>query len=160
MNELFTTAQIAYYELVHNFRKGKTPSGAAALAPLVGMNPGTLNNKVNPNIDSHHLSAAEGVALQAAARNYAPISAEAATLGGVFTLIEPLDDNTDERLLKLFLELHEEQGETAETVRIALEDGRVSANELKDITREVFEDMAKQMQLLQALTSLSQEQKS
>lgn len=151
MQDFFTQAQIAYHQLVKEF-----PGGSRALAPLVGMNPGTLSNKVNPNIDTHHLSAAEGVAIQAASQNFEPIKADATTLGGVFTRLPPIPkDIDDEKILTLYLELQEEQGETAQKIREALEDGAVSARELRGITKEAFEDIAKQRELLEALTQLS-----
>ena len=152
MQDFFTQQQIAYHELVKHF-----PGGARALAPLVGMNPGTLSNKVNPNIDTHHLSAAEGVAIQAASQNFEPIKADATTLGGVFTLLPKLpDDIDDQKILTLYLELQEEQGQTAMEIREALDDGEVSARELRGITKEAFEDIAKQRELLDALAQLSQ----
>lgn len=45
----------------------------------------------------------------------------------------------------------------AQDVRKALADGKISNRELKGITREVFEDLNKKMQLLQALTELNQQ---
>ncbi len=152
MDDLFTDAQIARYNLVHDFKKGNK-RGAAALSPLVGISPGVLNNKVNYNLDSHHLTVDENISLIAATKNYEPIKADAAALGGVFFLLPPEIENfNDDELLKIYLDMVKDIGETADTFNKAMADGVIDAIELADIRREIFEDIGKQMTLLKAIT--------
>ena len=152
MSEFHTDAQIARYNLVHKFKKGNK-KGAEALAPLVNMNTGTLNNKVNYNLDSHHLTADENVAIQAATGNFEPIKADAIALGGVFTkLPEHIEDFNDDELLKAYLAMVKDIGETADMFNKAMEDGKIDAQELADIRRECFEDITRIMTLMKVIT--------
>jgi len=152
MSEFHTDAQLARYNLVHQFKAGKK-KGAEALAPLVNMNVGTLNNKVNYNLDTHNLSADENVAIQAATKNYEPIKADAIALGGVFTLLPPhTDDYNDDELLKAYLDMVNDIGETANMFNKAMEDGKIDAQELADIRRECFEDITRIMTLMKVIT--------
>jgi hypothetical protein len=58
MRDLVSPLDEAQYRVVHDFK-----GGVVALAPLVRMNPGTLSNKVNPSVETHHLTVDEAVAL-------------------------------------------------------------------------------------------------
>ena len=87
-----------------------------------------------------------GVALQAATQNYAPIMADAATLG----------DINDEGILNRYLEIQEEQGKTANKIRTAMADNKITPRELREITKEVFKDITQYQSLLLVLSELSQ----
>lgn len=71
------------------------PGGVAALAARMGVNAGTLQNKLNPNNASHHLTLKESVLLQQAAGNAAVLHAMAQQLGYTCVRATPPQDGGD-----------------------------------------------------------------
>lgn len=71
------------------------PGGGAALAVRMGMNQGTLLNKLNPNIHTHHLTLKEAVNLQVAANNPSILYAMAQQLGYTCGKALPAQDGGD-----------------------------------------------------------------
>ncbi len=68
--------QDAIYHTVHGY-----PGGVAALAARMGLPPGTLTHKANPNNTTHHMRPDELVAMQHFSGNFAVLQAMAAALG-------------------------------------------------------------------------------
>lgn len=68
------------------------PGGVAALATRMGVNAGTLQNKLNSNNNSHHLTLKESVLLQEAAGNAAVLHAMAQQLGYTCVRAIPAQD--------------------------------------------------------------------
>ncbi len=131
---LFSELDQAKHAVVHDF-----PGGAVRLAPLVGMKPGTLSNKVNPSIDTHHLSVDEAVAIQAAARNYAILYAEASALNHSCILLADFSGVADLELLDSYANYHAQIGELAVAIRDMLKDGRVELQEVIRIKQEFMD---------------------
>jgi hypothetical protein len=132
------------YELVHN-----APGGASALAPVLNISPGTLLNKVNTKVATHHLSLDEALALQIATANYDLLKAEALTLGFI---ILPLPSTTlvsDIELLNAYTKVNKEFGEAANVMHEALKDGKITKDECKNFHTEVFD-------VINALLALAQ----
>lgn len=131
----------AAHELVHGFHDQRTGRrGAAALAPRVGMNPGTLSNKVNP-LQEHELTLTESVQLQVAASDYRILHAYAAVLGHAVYELPATGDLGDIELLTRYTEYHARVGQQAAEIRRALADRRVTAAEVaavKEAFREVI----------------------
>ncbi|MDH5394407.1 MAG: phage regulatory CII family protein [Gammaproteobacteria bacterium] len=142
----------ARYSLVHDF-----PGGAKALAPLVGMNPGTLSNKVNPQIDTHHLTVDESVVIQNTADDRQLIEAEAHVLGGVFIQTGDFSDVSDVELIDKFAAWVQDIGETSGAIRSALAAHSLSKDHLKIIHREIHEDYARAMELFKRLETYCDE---
>lgn len=131
---LLNPVQLAAYQLVHEFRARNT-RGAAALAPLVGMHPGTLANKVNPMQDAS-LTLAESMQLQAAAQDYRVLHAYALALGhAAYQLPDSLV--SDLELLTKYSEYHERIGAQSAAIRRALSDGRVTQEEVFRIRQDL-----------------------
>lgn len=131
----------AKYDTVHDY-----PGGAVALGPLAGMNPGTLGNKVNPTIDTHHLTLSEAVTLQALTKDYRILHAEAAMLGHVAIQLPQADACSDIELLNAYAAWTKDIGETAAAISKALE-GRIDQKALAEIHREMHEDFARALDL-------------
>ena len=144
----------AKYDLVHDYH-----DGPKKLAAMVRMNLGTLYNKVNPTVDTHHLTVDEAIALQLAANTTSLIEAEARALGGVFLRI-PLDLACigDLELLNAWAAWHVDTGETAAAIEQALSDGKLSRDELLKIKKEMFQDFQRELELLQRLEVICDEQ--
>lgn len=69
--------------------------GVAVLATRMGVNAGTLQNKLNPNVTTHHLTLKESVTLQVAANNAAVLHAMAQQLGYSCIRVMPHQDGGD-----------------------------------------------------------------
>lgn len=121
MRELFSLLDEAKYPVVHDFK-----GGAVALAPLVRMKPGTLSNKVNPSVETHHLTVDEAVAIQHTARDCRILVAEAHLLGHTCIPLGELASVSDVALLDAYARYHAKVGETAAAIRAALADGRIT----------------------------------
>jgi len=125
----------AKYAVVHDFK----PRGALSLAPLVRMNPGTLSNKVNPSIDTHHLTVDEAVSIQAISGDCRILRAEAAALGHVCWKLPEVIFGSDVELLNAYADWTREIGETAASIQKLLE-GRITRDKLAEVHREMDED--------------------
>lgn len=149
MSEHFSNLELAKYDLVHQFR-----GGAVALAARAGMNAGTLSNKVNPSVETHHLTVDEGVRLQNIAGDFRLLHAEAEALGHVAIRVADWQGVSDTELLDALLLYHQELGETAAALRSALDSGRITRAHCDTVRREAFEDMRALCELLARLEGL------
>ena len=141
----------AIYGLVHEH-----PGGARALAPLLRLQPGTLSNKANPSLETHHLSVHEAVAAQAIRHDTRVIEAEARALGGVYVrLPTALRDVSDVALLEAWEDWLSAAGDTGQAIRAALADGRVSGLELRRIRTTMHAGIARELELLARLEALA-----
>ena len=122
----------AKYAVVHDY-KGPTNEGARALAPLVGMVAGTLSNKVNPHVETHHLTLDEAVAIQHATDDRRIIEIEARILGGAFIRLNDFEFVSDTELLTTYAEWHAAIGNTSQSIKQALADHKITKKELKEI---------------------------
>lgn len=142
----------AQYRVVHEY-----PGGARALAPLVGMNAGTLLNKVNPSMDNHHLSLREAVAIQHAAQDFRILQAEGQLLHHSCIPLVDFQGVSDAALLDTYARYHADLGETAQAIRDTLADGRVSRRELNRVRREFHQDVAAGFEFLARLEAIADE---
>lgn len=131
LDDIYSPLERAKYDLVHTF-----PGGAGKLAPLARMNPGTLSNKVNPAVETHHLTIDEGVALQNAAQDYRILRAEAMVLGHACIPLGDYTQTSDVELLSLYAKLHAEIGDVAAAISTALDDRTISRTEFYRIANE------------------------
>lgn len=130
--------QQAAHDTVRNYNNGKE-RGAVALAPRVGMNPTTLSNKVNPNQETHHLGLIESIPIQLIAEDYRILRAYAHTLNHVVIPAVHITNVPDVELLTMYARFHKELGEMSGELARALEDRRITANELRNIRKEGLE---------------------
>lgn len=115
------------------------PGGVAALAARMGVNAGTLQNKLNPNNSSHHLTLKESVLLQQAAGNAAVLHAMAQQLGYTCERATPAQDAGDP--VEAFMALAMAHADFTRAVADALHGkAAVSKNELRRAT-----DMANEL---------------
>lgn len=152
MNDITTDLERAMYSLVHDHE-----GGAPALAPLVRMNPGTLANKVNYRMDSHHLTVDEAVQIQLVRRAFPVFEAEARLFGFITVPVPRLRNVSDMQLLDAWADWHADIGETGAEIKKALQDGRITRAEIDAIRREMFEDFQRELELLQRLEALCDE---
>lgn len=132
----------AAYKTVHNRKHG----GSTAIAARMGMSSNVLNSKVNPNCDTHHLRLDEAVTIMEFTNDHSIIQAMAHRLGGVYC--EVSGEATKDELIMTALSASACQGDVMTEIHKALEDGRISCNELDRLLPKIQTAMS-------ALQSLS-----
>lgn len=123
----------AAHRIGHDFN-----GGMDALAPLIGVAARVLNNKLNPNCQTHHLTLVEAVRLQQITGKYDVLFAEADLLGYV-CIARP--DASDEDLSIALANTCAEFGDYMREVGDALRDQKITPNELKRLEKELAEMM-------------------
>lgn len=153
MDEVFGELARAVYDTVHDFRDTKTGKrGAVALAPRLGMLPGTLANKANPMQDCE-LTLSEAGALQLATQDFRILQALAWELGhAVYAL--PEVTVSDMEILTQYTEYHAAIGAKAIAIRNALADG-CTPEELAEVQRALEASIRAGLGLLARLEVLA-----
>ena len=113
----------AAHKTVHNPKHG----GSTAIAARMGMSSTVLNNKVNPNTDTHHLRLDEALTIMEYTNDTSIIQAMAQRLGGVFYKVD--GEATQASILMTALSTSACQGDIMSEMHKALEDGRIDCNE-------------------------------
>lgn len=139
----------AAYSTVHDY-----PGGAGSLAPRIGTSQAVLNSKVNPNTTTHHLTLAEAVKLMVLTGDKRILHAIALQTGDVVIEGAAAADACEMAILGSLTGLFARTGQVGTAVHGALEDGRITERECRDIEREVYKLRAKSLQLVRKLQSL------
>ena len=113
----------AAHKTVHNPKHG----GSTAIAARMGMSSTVLNNKVNPNTDSHHLRLDEALTIMEYTNDTSIIQAMAQRLGGVFYKVD--GEATQASIIMTALSTSACQGDIMSEMQQALEDGRIDCKE-------------------------------
>ena len=113
----------AAHKTVHNPKHG----GSTAIAARMGMSSTVLNNKVNPNTDTHHLRLDEALTIMEYTNDTSIIQAMAQRLGGVFYKVD--GEATQASILMTALSTSACQGDIMTEMQKALEDGRIDCKE-------------------------------
>jgi len=144
----YSDLDIAKYTTVHEFAAQSRQRGAAALAPLIGLSAAVLCNKVNPNIDTHHLTLDEAVRIQAVTRNFS-IHEACDRLFGRVSLPALFDYSgvKNEDLTAALLKREKEAGETAAAIELCL-DGEITPDDLRQLQTEIYQDIQVLMEIL------------
>lgn len=157
MRELFGGLDTAIYDTVHGYRDPVTRGrGAAALAPKLGMPPGTLSNKADPTIAHAKLGLIESVTTQLVADDFQILHAYAATLGHCAWRLPPQSGAGDVELLDAYAAVHEQSGRMALAIREALSDGRVTPAEVATIRMHFEAEVRAGLELLARLEALAE----
>lgn len=139
----------AAYSTVHDY-----PGGAGSLAPRIGTSQAVLNSKVNPRTTTHHLTLAEAVKLMVFTGDKRILHAIALETGDVVIEGAAAADACEMAILGSLTGLFARTGQVGTAVHGALEDGRITERECRDIEREVYKLRAKSLQLVRKLQSL------
>lgn len=113
----------AAHKTVHNDKHG----GSTAIAARMGMSSTVLNNKVNPNTDTHHLRLDEAITIMEYTNDTSIIQAMAQRLGGVFCMVD--GESTQASIIMTALSTSACQGDIMSEMQKALEDGRIDCKE-------------------------------
>lgn len=123
------------------------PGGTSALGPRIGVSGGVLSNKLNPNIDTHHLTLAEAMRIMVMTQDVRILQAQANELG---YMVVPLHVVEDETVTAAMTHTVGEFGEYVTAACDAMKDGHITKLELRKINKELG-DMIAQAVKLQAL---------
>jgi len=141
--ELFDRLDRMMYDTVHDYVDRRTRTrGAVALAPKVGLQSGTLSNKVNPTIDTHQLGLRESVPLQLAAKDFRILQAYASALGHCVYALPDDCVGSDVELLTQYADFHVTVGKHSGVIRESLRDGRINPAEIAAV-RGAFDDLVR-----------------
>lgn len=156
MRELITGLDQAVYDTVHEYVDPRTKArGAVALAPRVGMQPGTLSNKANPLQETSQLSLAEAVTIQTVAQDFRVLYAFAATLDHCAHRLPAQPIASDVALLDSYTELHAALGRKAAALKRVLADGRVTQAEIREMHQLLDDAFRAGLQLMSRLEGLA-----
>lgn len=137
--------------------------GITALGEALGVNSNTFKNKVNPNLDTHHVYAHE-LDLIATIADTDEITKYFADQRGLMCITKPdFGALSDKEILDLFLDLQAQQGEWAREISKAMSNGEIDWDELVVIRREYNEFItasAEVMNRLECFMAVSEESKS
>lgn len=130
------TLEMACYHAVHDY-----PGGVAAIAGMHGKNASVLQNKLNPNQDSHRINISDLEMIAISTQDHRIIQSVCSWFGaGYFILPRCKTDETG--LLEKSAELTRELGELMSAVSNALADGRVDRDEVAEMEKQLLELMA------------------
>lgn len=142
IQDLHGVLESAIYSTVNGYVDPVTKQrGATALAPRVGMVPGTLSNKANP-LQEHQLTCAESIPVQLVANDFRILYALAQSLGHGTYKLPNAATVSDVELLNTYCELHARVGDMAQQIRSSLRDGRVQLAELPPL-RAAFDALVR-----------------
>lgn len=142
MQDLVGPLDAAVYDTVSNYVDPLTRrSGAAGLAPAVGMLPGTLSNKANP-LQDHQLTLRESIPIQLAAHDFQILYAYASLLGHTAYKLPDTANVSDVELLTTYCAMHETVGELAANIAALMIDGRITRSELPAL-KAAFDNMVR-----------------
>jgi len=147
----------AVYDTVHDFvdeRSGR--KGCVALAETIGMRSSTLANKASRKEEHAHLNLHEARSVMLATGDVRILEALANSLGYACVPLPTIAATADMDLLDAWAKWSAEFGETAATIKQALEDGRIEHHEIAEVRRELIEDFEKGLAIIDVLKGMAE----
>jgi hypothetical protein len=123
----------ACYSAVHDY-----PGGVGAVAATYGLVPSTLQNKLNPTQATHKLNASEVEQILELTKDPRILDSMCARVGAVWLELGNMGAGSDMAMLDNITTLVTRVGELSKKVQQSLEDGRVNADELKELETCAF----------------------
>ena len=124
----------AIYHASHNY-----PGGIPALAVRMGANAGTLQNKVNPNFATAHVTLRDLEAIVTFTQSPLPAAALAALCGCEVLPVALPSGADDMEVLESVTRLAKEFGDVCRSVQQAVADGHVTRREINQVERQAQE---------------------
>ncbi len=147
---------LAVMQTVADFRHGRR-RGAAALAPLLRMNPGTLANKVSPAFTGQQLTLREALSVMQATQNYAILQSLCLLVEHVAHPLPDFSRCSDAALLDLWSQCQARLGAHAGTVHGALADGVITRAEMREVRNTLQYAMAAGLEFIARMEGLIRE---
>ena len=134
---MYDPIETAAYDLVHDYR-----GGAKALASKTNMNAGTLQHKVNPSMETHHLTLKEAVMLMLVTQDFRLLHEICSLLDHACLCSKQYTGMADAEFLNHFSHAVSELGGMASAIHHALEDGKITTTEIRTVRKETLEAIA------------------
>lgn len=134
---MFDSIEQAMYDLVHSY-----PGGAVKLSAKVNMNAGTLQNKVNPTMETHHLTLKEAVNLMNTTQDFHLLHSICNELGFAAVPVGHLSCVSDIEFLSVFSLAMAEVGDMSMAINDTFMDGKITRKEVNHVRKETIEAMA------------------
>lgn len=115
----------AVYHAVHDF-----PGGVGAVAGANGLNPATLQNKVNPNLESHVVNLNDLRAIIATTQDPRILRTICSMYNASYFFLPDVECDGEGTLFAQGAELARECGELMQSVQDSLQDGRITDDEI------------------------------
>ena len=128
------------------------PGGTEALALRVGIRPAVLRAKLNPNADTNHLTIVESVRIQQIAGRKDILQAMALELNAA---VIDLPAYEDKDVAGAILQTVAEFGAYMADIHAALDDNRITPNELKHLEQDLIKVIADASRLQSLLAGMS-----
>jgi hypothetical protein len=125
------TPRDAFCHIAHDY-------GVERLAHQIGANPDTLQNKSNPNSETHKPTLDDCVKATIFTGDPRIAHAFAALAGGVFVPTTRLANSTVPELYAAVVKLAARFGEIPRSIDEAMKDGRISSTERRHLQTEIF----------------------
>jgi hypothetical protein len=144
------------YRVAHDYAGG----GVKALAVRMGMSYQVLQNKLNPNCDTHHLTVEQAaqIADMTGTDDIAKAFAERRNMVCIPVAQHP--GASDMELLDLIISMESEKAEMLDAIKKSLQDGKVDQIEAGKIRKEYMDLVAAIAELLGRIEGMVQEVKS
>jgi hypothetical protein len=142
------------YKTAHDY-----PGGIPALAVRMGKSPNVLQNKVNPNCETHHTTAEEAAAIADLASSDEIAKAFAARRNLFCVRMVDRSGASDMEILDLILSMQKEMGDWAMAIQKGLADGVIDWADLEKIEKEFNEFCSAVLDLMSRLKSIVQDRR-
>jgi hypothetical protein len=130
------------------------PGGVPALAARMGMSKHVLQNKVNPNNDTHHLTVAELVEIQGFTGSDEIAKHIASERNLICIPISKHQGASDMELLDLIITLEKEKADWLVSIQKALSDGVIDPMESERIKQESNEHLAAVLEMVNRIEGM------
>ena len=145
------------YNTVHNFKdKQSGGKGAAALARAIGLQGSTLQNKADRKQEFAQLSIKEARSIMLVSGDTNILNTLAQQLGFAAVPLPHIEAPADTDLLKVWADWSNDFGETAAEIKKALEDDKITLNEVEKVRRELIEDFEKGLAIIDVLKGMAE----
>ncbi|SCX93166.1 hypothetical protein SAMN05216420_101369 [Nitrosospira sp. Nl5] len=142
------------YRIAHGY-----PGGIKALAARMDKSPAVLQNKVNPNCDTHHTYAEEAAQIADLADSDDLAKEYCARRNMACFHITEHQGASDMELLDLFINMEVEKADWLKTIQQSLSDGRIDPGEAARIKKESRDHIAIIAELTSRIDGMVQERR-
>lgn len=149
---MFDPLEQAMYDMVHDFK-----GGAVKLSAKVNMNAGTLQHKVNPTMETHHLTLKEAASLMFATQDFRLLHALCHELGFACVPIGNISGVSDVEFLNKYTLAMSEVGQLSQAIYSAFDDGLITAREVSRVRKETLEAITALAELPSRLEAMCDE---
>jgi hypothetical protein len=140
------------YRLVHSY-----PGGVKAVAARMGKNAAVLQNKINPNCETHHPYAEDAAVIADITDSDDVADYYCERRNRVSIPVTQHQGASDMELLDLIISMENEKAEMLEVIRKSLQDGMIDASEAQRIRKEYLELVAAIAELISRIEGMVQE---